>query len=263
MLRINASDVAAAVGRNRYRTPEDTLAEYVARHSGRLRSHKRERDYAGVKQDTIRSLCGAAGTAFDPENPLRSAEKAVLKAGERAVGAGSTAEVEAQSGAAKALLKTVCITPAELRQLEKALDGHVNRRRGTRLEKDKTDKLAAAVKAKVGGRNSRLYTLEYPSFTIVGRVDGLYTDEADGSRVLVETKVRRNRLFGFIPPRERVQMEVYLRMTGADRAVLNQHHDEDSRALHYSKGTDEDWGRILERLEKFARLFTERIHASN
>ena len=63
------------------------------------------------------------------------------------------------------------------------------------------------------------------SYTLFGRLDGLRDDGT-----VVETKNRRNRLFGYVPAYERIQLHAYMILTSTTQAVLVENFEEDQRA---------------------------------
>ena len=92
------------------------------------------------------------------------------------------------------------------------------------MERSHTDRLASDLQVEISRRNDEIYSMEVPVgkdvVILTGKVDGIIQE--DGQPVLVETKSRRNRLFAGIPVYEKVQMEAYMRMIGASKAIWNQ-----------------------------------------
>ena len=92
------------------------------------------------------------------------------------------------------------------------------------MEEQHTDMLARERGLRISKRNEEVYSIEVRInghvIEIRGKIDGILTEE--GQPVIVETKTRRNRLFRSIPLYEKVQIETYMRMVGAHKAVLNQ-----------------------------------------
>ena len=88
-------------------------------------------------------------------------------------------------------------------------------------------------------------------FVIRGKIDGLQ----DNGATLVEVKNRRNRVFDCIPVRERVQMEVYMRMPklALEHAVLVQHCKGTHMATPY-KRDDRLWDRVIDGLRRYAAV---------
>lgn len=266
-MRINASDVAAAAGFNRYKSADEMVEKYAAKLQGRLKQHSLQELYGKLAPEKIGDFCSQAGVSFDPKRCLESAHAAVQKL------ARSSIEAETPSGsiaAEKKVVQTlldpttsVLLDHDEATALQRALNKEINVKRGIRQEKTKTDKLERQTGKAIRHRNSKLYNLEYPRFSIVGRVDGIRTEE-DGSKTLIETKVRRKRLFTFIPVYEKIQMEVYMRMIGANRAELNQNFGEEMNIMPYERETPERlWPKVLNELESFVDKVECRVAEAN
>ena len=108
-------------------------------------------------------------------------------------------------------------------------------------------------KKRVVSRNSKLYILvilreDDLIVQITGRIDGI---EGEGdSRILIETKNRRNRLFNEIRMYERVQMTIYMKMTGITSSKLLEYYNDEEGVLDLDY--DEDlWNEINKKLLDF------------
>jgi len=88
---------------------------------------------------------------------------------------------------------------------------------------------------------------------LFGRLDGLRDDG-----VVVESKCRRNRLFGSVPEYERIQLMAYMALTKAPRAVLVENFDEKQRTYDVAFD-DVYWKGILEALGKGVDCVYERL----
>lgn len=256
MICISASDVAAAAGFNKYKSVEETAEKYAAKMKGRSKEHQLEADYGSVGVSSIRALCEKTGSAFEESKPLESARKAIKKLSKASIDA-NTPEKSASTEKASVAASFSGVPSKDAAVLRKALTKEINVKRGINQETEKTDKLEQMSGKPIGRRNSKLHYLTFPRFKLVGRVDGIRTEE-DGTPVLIETKVRRNRLFRMIPVYEKIQMEVYMRMVGAERAELNQHYGEEMSVLPYEQDPIL-WLRVLERLDTFVDMVEEMI----
>ena len=106
---------------------------------------------------------------------------------------------------------------------------------------------------KVSGRNSKLYLLiiyedDDLIVRISGRVDGIEGDGDD--RVLIETKNRRNKLFGEVRTYEGVQMTIYMKMTGIRTSKLLEYYNDEEGVIDYDYD-EEFWDEIESKLLKF------------
>jgi hypothetical protein len=110
----------------------------------------------------------------------------------------------------------------------------------------------------VVGRNSHLHALDLrgdggPSVRIVGRIDGHL---ADGT--VVEAKRRMHRFIG-VPPHERIQVETYLRLTGASSVLHLETFRKQQRVTHIEPN-DALWAEVQERLRTFALAHASAAH---
>lgn len=103
-------------------------------------------------------------------------------------------------------------------------------------------------------RDKKMYSLKiegtYTTFIIKGKIDGRTED------TLYEFKHRKNRLFSFLPLYEKVQMEIYMRMTNLNKAFLIQTFNDEKSIFEYNIN-DELLDEITDRLDEFAELYDE------
>ena len=106
-------------------------------------------------------------------------------------------------------------------------------------------------------RDEKIYLLkierESTTFIIKGKIDGRTED------TLYEFKHRKNRLFSFLPLYERVQMEMYMRMTNLNKAFLIQTFNDEQSSFAYNMN-DELFDEITARLDEFTELYNESDH---
>jgi hypothetical protein len=141
--------------------------------------------------------------------------------------------------------------------LEQSLARRVNTARGTRDEAAALDLHAKAAKVDVVDSNAQVYRLAVPlpeghTVHLAGRVDGWHA----GKKIIVEVKNRQRRLMYKIPKYERVQVEAYLRMTGADSCEFMEKFGGDSWST-LVHADDALWGTILARLAEFAANYVK------
>ena len=97
----------------------------------------------------------------------------------------------------------------------------------------------------------------HKTWGIVGRVDGFQNNR------LVEIKHRRYKLFTHVPPYERVQLEVYMRMTDMKRAVLIQKLELESCSTEAQEEVERDaelWEFVLVYCRDFFSKLMKLIH---
>ena len=130
----------------------------------------------------------------------------------------------------------------------------INTNRGTRNENKIIQNYNKRHVTIITDNNSQLY--KYPLVDIKGSDGVLYkfhiSAKIDGlqDNILIEVKNRRNRLFTKIPKKEKIQMEIYLRILNLDTAKLVQNFNDTSSELLYN-ADDVLWNYILDNLCKF------------
>lgn len=266
-----ASDVAAAAGLNRYKSPEEILTK-----NGLMQPPPSV--YDQIPQEVFQTL--GSGNHDSAENAVLHIIK---QAGE------SVNETEIHQKIVQAcnnhrvqeIEQKMSKCPSKQKALEQALsfakkglntDGTPivdpvnlklevasvsNKCMGSREEAPATNKYEQEHGIKVTDRNTVLHIMRLEigqhQFEIRGRIDGLQ----DNGKTLVEVKNRKNRLFDMIPTRERVQMEVYMRMPllQLNKSVLVQNHKRSgaSKSTPYYRD-NALWDRVRKGLNRYAEL---------
>ena len=242
--RFSASDVASLLGRNPYRTKNETLLKVLTGMPKYKSAILGLKDTMGVKNE--REIVAEASP---------SALKAMWKSVDQAVGATSDAQVENAISAFKqehvrqvvqetlegkraptcvALqevvarviagqttveneLLTLCVLPEvkmaiESTQEHQVLASEIQKRRGTKLEKKAEDAFAAETGKEISERNT-FTQLECPEYNLIGYIDGYQAGR------IVETK-NRKRFWPVPPAYDFVQLRCYMRMRGKIPGVL-------------------------------------------
>ena len=101
-----------------------------------------------------------------------------------------------------------------------------------------------------------LTTAKNNPYTLYGRLDGLRDDG-----VVVESKLRKNRLFGFIPDYERIQLMAYMALTKVSCAELVENFQGEQR-IHELSFDAVFWQYVIEELGKGVDQVYERIQAT-
>ncbi len=134
----------------------------------------------------------------------------------------------------------------------KEITSHVNKTKGINAEPKIIEKLEEEQSTTIKHRNSKLYTTHIAGVKIGGRIDGI--DECTGE--LVEVKKRRNGFRGF-PIEEKIQCEVYLRLTGLESGVHIQEFNGKTRRREF-KRDPEIYKLIEEGLKNYVDFFREK-----
>jgi hypothetical protein len=275
--RFSASDVASLLGRNPYRTKNETLLKVLTGMPKYKSAILGLKDTMGVKND--REIVAEASP---------SALKAMWKSVDQAVGATSDAQVEnaintfkqehvrqvvqetlegkraptcvalrevvarviAGQTTVENELLTLCVHPEvkmaiESTQEHQVLASEIQKRRGTKLEDKAENDHAAATGIEVTGRNT-FVDFECDDYRLIGYLDGM-----QGEKV-VETKNRKR--FWTVPPAyDFVQLRCYMFMKGKKDGVLLENFPGRGPRTTEVPWNDEQWAEIHEGMCGVAR----------
>ena len=134
--------------------------------------------------------------------------------------------------------------------LKEVLNSEIRMRKGVLNETKDLDRLQKKENIQIIERNSILGSLiiiisKKYEIKITGRADGYNAER----KCLIESKHRKNRLFGHVPEYERVQCEVYMRMFDCDKCYHTETYMENSNETLLEKD-DILWKKITRSLRK-------------
>ena len=229
--KLRASEIGALLGRNKYKTTTQALADVFARHD-RTR-WKQAKDIAGVQNPeeigrlALRS-CGAAKDAIgsavltatreSTRDALKNVHTALYHQEPHVMTRTQRKAFEQRAKCAVDVAKRIIYTEIGKQKEDKGLDQHARR-----TGRD------------VGRRNNKYYRLNGPQYVIWGMIDGY--DETTGT--VIEHKQRQNRLFRHMPAYERVQCILYMKMTNSTRATLVQTYGDQQSTFDVAWDVDE------------------------
>lgn len=211
-----ASEVAAIVGRNKYKPATVAIGELRGREFGattvvETKARSPRRAVAEVKNADAATQEMAAETA---RQHLNDDVKHVLQSNATlriAVSTGESIDTEAVADLSPRLQKAI---------MQKSQMTH-----GILQEKECLDEMQAKLGCVIHSQQKKykrtLTTQAGNRFVLFGKIDGMQTNN-DGSQFLVETKKRKTRLFHCVPDYELVQVHAYMFLTRMDRAILNE-----------------------------------------
>ena len=109
----------------------------------------------------------------------------------------------------------------------------------------------------ISENNSKLYKMKLfdissHSIYICGKIDGIENNS------LIEIKNRRNRLFEFIPLYEKIQTEIYFRLTNLTQGKLIQNYN-DTQSIFDIHSDDELWNTILSELTDACNIIISQL----
>jgi len=130
---------------------------------------------------------------------------------------------------------------------------------GTRSEDKTSDKVESDEKVRLI-RDDKFYqfevcTLGDTKYVVMGKIDRI-EEKPDGSKVLVEIKNRTNRLFNSVPEYEFIQIQVYLQMLGLIQARLVEQYNSQVKS-HDVTRDEELWDNEI---MPMLREFCEELH---
>lgn len=281
MIYINASDVAAAVGLNRFKSPSDIISAYTKRNAvpkliidaeeymistddtvsviSKLGNEIQKEEVRTIVSELLQKETDIQAKVTEPEEVAKLnqqlAEKKVELATlnkqvvEQALNSAVVAP-DAQESKEKQQ-KVMEVLPSVL---ENRVNTFVNTERGKQGEDKILNRYEMENNTVVTERNSRMYYLHVGEFNIGGRIDGF--DKMN--RRLVEVKKRRNKFLG-MPKYEKVQCEIYMRMLGLSECVHVEEYNDSQKETAYCRN-EKLWREIEDGLEHFYALYEDDLN---
>ena len=228
---INASDLAACIGRNPYKSVDDMLKEYYKKfflkqgETEPMTKRKRAEDaFNGIKVSNpeLYEQC----IKVMHETPLKSADDVTKYADE-------LGKVLKKDGEVSDFVRSAIYTRFGTEQEDKTLVSmHDNPK--------KTDEFVKKLLFCDGKFN--VY--------VGGRCDGLVVDQVTGEKKIVEIKNRIRRFFNRVPEYERVQLMAYLYVNNIDHGELVERFREDMKRypVEFEPGF---WDCVIEDSKRF------------
>lgn len=221
-----ASEVAALIGRNKYKTKDEAIFRVLSTISKfkplieRIKIEtggKTQREIVEEIPDDVRSLLDSAvstamsgSTETEIVKTIDTFKKETAKTLLTNAMEGKTTTVEFKA-AAERIQKKETTVEEEMKTLEKSsvvsvIGSEVQKRRGTHMESKAEDDHAETTGKEITNRNSST-RYECPEYTIFGYIDGMQ----DGC--VVETK-NRKRVWREPPEYDLIQLRCYMKMKG-------------------------------------------------
>lgn len=252
--KINASDVAAIIGKNKFK-PRNEVFEQIAIEHGIL-----ECEESNILDEVQTNLCEeikdvlVSNTAIEVEKSMQIFERHTEKLIIKDIIHKALNETPILSSQVKTpedvqtVINSICKnTDSSNSALEEAIKNptikkfikeskeivesvkSINTLRGQKLEEKSTDAYESTSGVKVKSRNSKCYIYAKNNWKIAGRVDGL-TDDA-----VVETKTRR-RFWPSPPEYDIIQLRCYMKLCSKKVGILNEQFPNNT-----SRETRIDW----------------------
>lgn len=262
IVKVNASDVAALIGQNKWKTREEVF-ERIAIDNGYVDSvlDTTQEELEGylaseiqtVMQTTTPRDLEALMVEFECKTNQLVVKDLILRQLSQPPLLSTPVEGSAQ---VVPTLASVCDPTRSIEQNIEACMQHpvvqtfmatshslrtlatsINTIRGTQLEERSTDKLEQTLQTPIRDRNSKCYIYRTPEFLLAGRVDGL-TDDA-----VIETKTRRRR-WTTPPPYDLIQLRCYMKLCGKQTGILNECFPDGTQRRTTLVWDETEWTRI-------------------
>jgi len=219
-MRIAASKVAAAAGLHPYCSRDDV---YAVRDSKELAAIRESAAASGRAPEqalaTLRTECSLVASEASP-GLLDEKERLLLES-----------------------VRGLCTDEGDAEVLRSFVKSSVATHRGDSRERE--DLLRFARDLRPGVLAAR--PLDIDGFSV--RIAGI-PDAMDSGGNVVETKHRRRGLFGLIPEYERIQLEVYMWLTGTSTCTHIENYDGAWNATVYAQDSDL-WERVVSGLREY------------
>lgn len=233
---LKASNVAAMVGRHRYKPRSEVFDELMKKYAP-------EKFMGKTKEDKAEEALAVSSIA-----------KEVLNSALNIKAQNSTQVQQVFNEARDRINFDSKLNNEQKAEVIEHLRSKVYTTHGTRSEDKTSDKVQIDEGVQLV-RDDSFYQIEVcrlgdTRYVIVGKIDRI-EERPDGSKVLVEIKNRTNRLFNSVPEYEFIQIQVYLQMLGLVHARLVEQYNNQVKS-HEVNRDEETWvNEILPELQKF------------
>jgi len=241
---LKASNVAAMIGRNRYKPRQEVLDELWKKNRPDTFTSKTKEDRAEEALKVSIDARAVLETALKVETKDSDQVQKVFEVAQKAINFDTKLNKEQKVEVIEHIRSKVYTT------------------HGTRSE-DKTAETVTKTEGVKLVRDDHFYTLPVceifeNKYVICGKVDRI-EERPDGSRVLVEIKNRTNRIFGSVPEYEFIQVQVYLQMLGLVHArVVEQYNNQ---VLSHDVTRDEEFwkNKVVPELKEFCEELNQKL----
>ena len=122
--------------------------------------------------------------------------------------------------------------------------GKVSKRRGLQNENTILDSYEVTQDVKVTERNTKMHRMTFPTYKLIGRIDGFVASE----NRIVDSK-DRTRMWDEVPIYDEIQMRVYMKLTGAVQAELIERFPNGTIRMTKFDNDQEKWSEIEKGIE--------------
>ena len=288
MITINASEIAALVGKNPYKDPEEAIQDLLNRNVhktpdtetqrtleickddkdaqrlhqemvARARHTKSSEEAARVKAEYHQKIEGVeksrvAQIGQEHDQSVKKIEEEFEKKTREACTRGQKIQVQAEKADAiievqSQVLKKTHEVQSQMTHMKNVGTRKTNTSFGTRHEGDVGEMYHKQTGLRIEKDNARKFWEFMPGFGIVGRFDG-FNEEG----TLVEIKNRMRRLFGTVVEYEKVQVHVYMAMSRKTQAQLVERY-QDQIMVHEVEFDQQFMDGVLDELKDICKSY--------
>lgn len=229
---IKASDVAAAIGQNKFKTSKEVHDELWKRYSPETFNSKTKMDKA------LEALAKS-------EEVQRVVALAVSHHAKNSTDAEQTFQC-----ASKLISTNTTLSREDKEKITEHLRSKVYTGHGTRTEDCTADKTGLSLIKDNTFYTWEICTIGENNYVVMGRVDRI-EERPDGSRVLVEIKNRTKSLYKKVYPTEMIQVQTYLHMLDLEKAKLIEQFNDQIYVNEVNRDRDMWTNQIVPGLEVF------------
>jgi len=266
-INFNASEVAALINKNPYKSQEEALHDLLCRVKKQKNTKDLDKFSIISKEDLLKLL-----DTFNTENMLDKSIQEKLEQELKKTNDTKIVSKKLFENISKNSIDTKCtenskktqqnleakldsIIKKDTKEVKQYLNGFINKQRGIKNENKIIDKYQKKNNTKISNNNDclykmKLFDLDKFTFNICGKIDGIENNE------LIEIKNRRNHLFTTIPIYEQIQTEIYFRLTNLNKGKLIQNYN-DTQSIFVININQELWDTILNELFTVAELIIQ------
>ena len=288
MITINASEIAALVGKNPYKDPEEAIQDLLNRNVhktpdtetqrtleickddkdaqrlhqemvARARHTKSSEEAARVKTEYHQKIEGVeksrvAQIGQEHDQSVKKIDEEFEKKTREACTRGQKLQVQAEKGDAiievqSQVIKKTHEVQSQMTHMKNVGTRKTNTSFGTRHEGDVGEMYHKQTGLRIEKDNARKFWEFMPGFGIVGRFDG-FNEEG----TLVEIKNRMRRLFGTVVEYEKVQVHVYMAMSRKTQAQLVERY-QDQIMVHEVEFDQQFMDGVLDELKDICKSY--------
>jgi hypothetical protein len=288
MITINASEIAALVGKNPYKDPEEAIQDLLNRNVhktpdtetqrtleickddkeaqrlhqemvARARYTKSSEEAAKVKTEYHQKIEGVeksrvAQIGQEHDQSVKKIDEEFEKKTREACTRGQKLQVQAEKADAiievqSQVMKKTHEVQSQMTHMKNVGTRKTNTSFGTRHEGDVGEMYHKQTGLRIEKDNARKFWEFMPGFGIVGRFDG-FNEEG----TLVEIKNRMRRLFGTVVEYEKVQVHVYMAMSRKTQAQLVERY-QDQIMVHEVEFDQQFMDGVLDELKDICKSY--------